>query len=333
MRILVVGAGATGGYFGSLLARAGRDVTFLVRPARAEALRENGLTVSGAAGEWTVKPDVVTSEELPTVAADTEADTAAAAAAEVDTGADGAVAPYDVVLLSVKAYSLEDAIHDIEPAVGPETVIIPGLNGLAHMDVLDDRFGRHRVLGGVMYVATTLDDAGRILQLNPGLNALTWGARDVADADRAAALVPDFTDAGFAARNSSHIELAMWAKWINLASLGAITCLMRGTVGEVASAHGGIAYADGVIDECIAVAAAYGFAIGPDVATRAHASLTDPASTLTSSMYRDLLAGRRTEADHIIGDLIARAQSKDVDVPLLEIAYTNLSVHQRRLAH
>ncbi len=323
MRILVVGAGATGGYFGGLLARAGRDVTFLVRPARAEALRENGLTVSGAAGEWTVKPDVVTPEELPAVAADTEA----------DTGADGAVAPYDVVLLSVKAYSLEDAIHDIEPAVGPDTLIVPGLNGLAHMDVLDDRFGRHRVLGGVMYVATTLDDAGRILQLNPGLNALTWGARDVADADRAAALVPDFTDAGFTARNSSHIELAMWEKWINLASLGAITCLMRGTVGEVASAHGGIAYADGVIDECIAVAAAYGFAIHPDVATRAHASLTDPASTLTSSMYRDLSAGRRTEADHIIGDLIARAQSKDVDVPLLEIAYTNLSVHQRRLAH
>jgi 2-dehydropantoate 2-reductase len=316
MRILVVGAGATGGYFGGLLARAGRDVTFLVRPARAEALRETGLTVTGAGGEWTVKPDVVTPEALAT-----------------DRPTDRAELPYDVVLLSVKAYSLEEAINDVDPAVGPDTVIVPGLNGLAHMDVLDDRFGRHRVLGGLMYVATTLDGAGRIVQLTAGLNALTWGARDVIDADRAAALVPDFVDAGFTAHNSPNIQLAMWEKWINLASLGAITCLMRGTVGEIASAHGGIAYADGVIDECIAVAAAYGFAIRPDVAARAHASLTDPTSGLTASMYRDLSAGRRTEADHIIGDLIARAQSKDVDVPLLEIAYTNLSVHQRRLAH
>lgn len=321
MRILVVGAGATGGYFGGLLARAGRDVTFLVRPTRAEALRETGLTVTGAGGDWTIKPHVVTPEELADRPAATE-----------NSATDDSDSPYDVVLLSVKAYSLDDAIDDVAPAVGPDTVIVPGLNGLAHMDVLDATFGRHRVLGGVMYVATTLDDTGRIVQLNPGLNALTWGARDDIDADRAAALLPDFTDAGFTARISSHIELAMWEKWINLGSLGAVTCLMRGTIGEIASAHGGIAYADGVIDECIAVAAAYGCAIRPDVAARAHSSLTDPTSGLTSSMYRDLSAGRRTEADHIIGDLIARAQSKDVAVPLLEIAYTSLSVHQRRLA-
>lgn len=317
MRILVVGAGATGGYFGGLLARAGRDVTFLVRTARADALRESGLTVIGPAGEWTIKPNVVTPDEL------------------VGSAPDGAApdgAAFDVVLLSVKAYSLDDAIRDVAPAVGPQTLLVPGLNGLAHMDVLDEAFGRHRVLGGVMYVATTLDSAGRIVQLNQALNALTWGARDEVDADRAAALVPDFTDAGFTARNTSHIEIAMWEKWINLASLGAITCLMRGTVGEIASAYGGIDFADGVIDECVAVAAAYGFAIRPDVAARSHTSLTDPTSGLTSSMYRDLTAGRPTEADHIIGDLIARAQSKDVDVPRLEIAYTSLSVHQRRLA-
>ena len=318
MRILVVGAGATGGYFGGLLARAGRDVTFLVRTARADALRETGLTVTGPAGEWTIKPNVVTPDEL------------------VNPTPDGAApddAAFDVVLLSVKAYSLDDAIRDVAPAVGPQTLVVPGLNGLAHMDVLDEAFGRHRVLGGVMYVATTLDSAGRIVQFNQALNALTWGARDEVDADRAAALVPDFTDAGFTARNTSHIEIAMWEKWINLASLGAITCLMRGTVGEIASAHGGIDFADGVIDECVAVAAAYGFAIRPDVAARSHTSLTDPTSGLTSSMYRDLTAGRPTEADHIIGDLIARAQSKDVDVPRLEIAYTSLSIHQRRLVH
>ena len=181
-----------------------------------------------------------------------------------------AESPYDVVLLAVKAYALADAIHDVAPAIGGHTVVVPGLNGLAHMDVLDEAFGRHRVLGGVMYVATTLDGSGRIVQLNQAFNALAWGARDEVDADRAAALIPDFTDAGFSARNSPHIELAMWEKWINLASLGALTCLMRGTVGEIASAHGGIAYADGVLGECIDVAAAYGFPIRPEVTERAH---------------------------------------------------------------
>ena len=163
MRILVVGAGATGGYFGGLLARAGRDVTFLVRSTRAEALQETGLTAIGSGGEWTIKPDVVTPEEL---AADPPG------AAE-DAVTDDAHSPYDVVLLAVKAYSLDDAIDDVAPAVGPDTVVVPGLNGLAHMDVLDATFGRDRVLGGVMYVATTLDDTGRIVQLNPGLNALS----------------------------------------------------------------------------------------------------------------------------------------------------------------
>src|SRR5262249_22120114 len=180
MRILVVGAGATGGYFGGLLARAGRDVTFMVRSGRAQALRDNGLTVTGPNGEGRIKPTVVTPDELES--------------------------PYDVVLLSVKAYSLDDAVRDFAPAVGPDTVIVPGLNGMAHMNVLDERFGREHVLGGVMFVATTLDDEGRIVQLNDRLDSLIWGARDVATADRPASLDDDCAGAGFTARRSDHTE-------------------------------------------------------------------------------------------------------------------------------
>jgi 2-dehydropantoate 2-reductase len=309
MRILVVGAGATGGFFGGLLARAGRDVTFLVRPARAEALRVNGLSITGPGVDWTIKPDTVTPAEL----------------------AAGQGNRYDVVLLSVKAYSLDEAISDFEPGVGPHTVVIPGLNGLAHLDVLDEHFGRHRVLGGVMYVSTTLDEQGRIVELDDRLHTLAWGERDAAGAGPATALEKEFGDAGFTAAHSPHIEQAMWEKWVNLASLGAVTCLMRGTVGDVASSYGGIAYAEGVIDECVAVAAAHGFAVRTHVVDLLRATLTDPASTLTSSMYRDLILGRPTEGDHIVGDLIARAQSRDVAVPLLDTAYTALSVYQRRL--
>jgi 2-dehydropantoate 2-reductase len=306
MRILVVGAGATGGYFGGLLARAGRDVTFMVRSGRAQALRDNGLTVISANGEWSIKPAVVTPDELD--------------------------APYDVVLLSVKAYSLDDAVRDFAPAVGSGTVIVPGLNGMAHMNLLDERFDREHVLGGVMFVATTLDDEGRIVQLNDRLDSLIWGARDASVASRAAALEDGFNGAGFTARRSDHIELEMWEKWVNLASLGAVNCLMRGTVGEIASAHGGIAFAEGIAGETIAAAAANGFEIRPAATERIYGMLTDPESTLTSSMYRDLVGRRPTEADHIVGDLIARARVHSVDVPLLELAYTHLSVYQRRFA-
>src|ERR1700742_4047779 len=113
VRILVVGAGSTGGYFGGRLAQAGRDVTFLVRPARAASLRDEGLRIISPHGDFTVTPKLVTADALG-----------------------GA---YDLVLLSVKAYALAAAMDDMAPAVGPETMILPGVNGMLHIDELIER--------------------------------------------------------------------------------------------------------------------------------------------------------------------------------------------------
>lgn len=304
MRTLVIGAGSTGGYFGGRLVEAGRDVTFLVRPGRAAALREAGLVIHSPYGDLRLAPKLVTADELTD--------------------------PYDLVLFSVKAYGLEQAIADMVPSVGPDTMILPLLNGMRHMDLLTERFGDRAVLGGVCFVATMLDPDGSVRQLND-MQELVYGDRQHPDSARIHDVDATLRDAGFPARIATDIVREMWEKWVYLASVGAVTCLMRGTVGEIASAPGGRHFAEQVVAECAAVAEASGTPISDAARARTIATVTDPKANTTSSMYRDLRAGNPVEADHIIGDLTNRAHQHNVNVPALDLTYTNLSVYQRSL--
>jgi 2-dehydropantoate 2-reductase len=304
MRILVVGAGGTGGYFGARLAQAGRDVTFLVRPARAERLQADGLRVVSPLGDFSVAPRLLTADQITT--------------------------PFDAVLLTVKAYALDAALHDMAAAVGRDTVIVPTLNGMRHIDRMTARFGDRPVLGGVCLVATMLDEAGRIVQLT-GLQELVYGELDGSDSPRVAALHAAIQGAGFGARASGRIMQEMWEKWVTLATLGGITCLLRGTVGEIEAAPGGADLARQLLAEAAAVAAASGYPPGVAPLERARAMVTAAGSSLASSMYRDLQRGNPVEADQIIGDLLARARTLDVTTPLLAAAFAHLSIYQRRV--
>ncbi len=149
MRILVVGAGAVGGYFGGRLAAAGQDVTFLVRAGRAERLQRDGLVINSARGDLTLR-------DVKTILAGVGAE------------------PFDLVLLSCKAYSLDDAIDSFAPLVGESTLILPLLNGMRHVDVLKEKFGASRVLGGQCVIAATLNAAQHIVHLND-MHAITFG--------------------------------------------------------------------------------------------------------------------------------------------------------------
>jgi 2-dehydropantoate 2-reductase len=306
MRILVVGAGATGGYFGGRLAQAGRDVTFLVRPARVEALRANGLRIVSPHGDATLHPALVTPGHI--------------------------AAPYDVVLLSVKGYALDAAIGDFAPAVGGKTMILPVLNGMRHLDVLIEKFGEAPVLGGVCIVATTLDDEGRIVQLAPA-QELTYGERDGTVSARIAALDGVMRDAGFTANASENIMRAMWEKWVFLATLGGITCLMRGTIGDIVAVPGGADLALRLLGEIAAISSAAGYPPGEAFLARVGGNLTAAGSPMASSMYRDLQRGGDVEVDHILGDLLARGQALGVPTPLLAAAFTNLRVYRARRAN
>jgi 2-dehydropantoate 2-reductase len=305
MRLLVVGAGATGGYFGGRLAQAGRDVTFLVRSRRATQLRESGLTILSPHGDVTLTPKLVTADEID--------------------------APYDAVLLGVKAYSLDAAIEDFAPAVGPETMIVPMLNGMRHMDILEARFGTEAMVGGVCKVATTVDPEGRIVQLAE-FQDLAYGELDGSASQRIGALHAFMQGAGFEARTPPSIAYEMWEKWVLLATLGAITCLMRGNIGEVVAAPGGVAFILALFDEVIRVVSAVGEAPNPAFVEATRKALTTPGSSTAPSMYRDLQQGASIEGDQIVGDLLARGAKARLETPLLATAYAHLSIYQNRLA-
>lgn len=305
MRILILGAGATGGYFGGRLLQAGRDVTFLVRPRRASELAGSGLVIKSSRGDVTlVDPPTVSSENL-----------------------DGT---YDLILLSCKAYDLEDAIAAIAPAVGTDTMIVPLLNGMRHLDVLAERFGASKVLGGLCVIAATLDDERSIVHLND-LHSITFGARNEQQAERMVQVGGALEGAGFDAITSEDIMQAMWEKWVLLATLAAMTCLMRAPVGVIVASPGGADMVRRLFGECADIAAAAGFAPRPAFLERTRSIMTSEGSTLTASMMRDLEAGYRIEADHIIGDLLSRRATGDSDdLSLLEVAYAHLKAYEIR---
>ena len=305
MRILVIGAGAIGGYFGGRLLQAGRDVNFLVRPRRAAQLAESGLVIKSPQGDLALaRPPVVLAADLRL--------------------------PFDLIVLSCKAYDLADAMESFAPAVGPDTMILPLLNGMKHLELLDARFAPSQVLGGKCVVSVTLDDAGAVVHLNP-LHTLSFGERDGNLSPRIQALRAQFSGAGFDAVASDQIVQEMWEKWVFLATLAGATCLMRATVGAIVAAPGGQAMVLHLLDECSAIASHQGHVPRAPFMAQIRTMLTAPGSPTTASMLRDIQRNSRIEADHIVGDLLQRRPAQepgDATLSVLQIAYVHLKAYE-----
>ena len=307
MRLLVLGAGGTGGYFGGRLAQAGVDVSFLVRPARATLLRERGLRIRSPLGDADLDVATVTAQDLPALAA---------------------ARPFDLVLLACKAYDLDSAIESVAPAVGANTAVLPILNGLLHYDALDARFGRERVPGGLCFIGATLGADGEVLHLGRPAS-ITFGLREGnADGGVLARLAAAYAQAGVDHLYAPDIAAAQWIKYSFLAALAAGTCLMRTSVGTVVAAEGGEAFMAALHAECLAVAAAEGHPVPEDEARTARAGLTRAGSPVTASMLRDLQAGLRVEALQIVGDMVHRAHRAGLQVPRLEAAWVHLQAYE-----
>jgi len=306
-RILVLGAGGTGGYFGGRLAEAGADVTFLVRPARAAQLQRDGLVLRSRLGDARLQVAHITADALPALVRQ---------------------AAFDVVILSCKAYDLGDAIEAIAPAVGAQTAVMPILNGLLHYHVLDARFGRERVLGGLCFINAAKAVDGAIMHL--GIPArLVFGERDgTVGSARVAALDAACAGAKFDTIASPQIALEMWIKYTFLATLAAGTCLIRADVGTIVATDDGRSFMQDLYAECLAVAGVHGYPIPEAAQVDNLAILTATGSANKASMLRDLEAGRRVEAAHIIGDMLMRARHAGLPAPLLQTAYCHLQAYQ-----
>jgi len=308
MRILVLGAGGTGGYFGGRLAQAAVDVTFLVRPARAAQLDAEGLVIRSPLGDAQLPVRHLVAAQL-----------AAAAGAE----------PFDLVLLSCKAYDLDSAIEAIAPAVGEHTAVLPILNGLRHFEALDRRFGAERVLGGLCFISAAKSAGGEVLHMGKPAS-ITFGERaGEAHSARCQAIAAAFARAGVEHKHSTRILADLWIKYSFLTTLAAATCLMRASVGTIIAADGRD-FVERLYAECVAVATAAGWPIPAPAQDDALGMLTRAGSPVTASMLRDLESGQRIEGEHIVGDMLRRARAAGQEAPLLSIALSHLRAYELR---
>ena len=303
MRFLVLGAGALGGYFGGRLVEAGADVTFLVRPARAAALAANGLSIQSPFGDARLAVKTVTAEAL---------------------------APgNDVILLTCKSYDLADAIATLRPAVDARTAILPVLNGMAHMAVLDEAFGARAVLGGLCKIQATLTADGTVKQLNDW-RCITFGERDAATSPRVEAIADAFAATkGVVAQAVPDIAQRMWEKLVHLGTAAMGTVTMRANVGAIVRA-GGTEFLHGLLARHAAIAAHHGHPMPESFLAEYRALFSDPKSAYATSMLRDIEAGNRTEGEHILGFLRDGAARAGLDTGWHDLALLHVRTHEER---
>ena len=300
MKILILGAGGVGGYFGARLIQAGADVTYLLRDKRHAKIQAEGLVIETPKDTFTVQPKAITRDQLKP--------------------------EYDLIVLAPKSFDFEDALASLEGA-SAKGVFLPFLNGLDHIQQLDAKFGKDRVMGGVAQIAATISSTGAVKQLTD-LHMLTVGHRSTAHEQIARDFYALCENAGFDRLYSENIEQSLWDKWVFLASLAGMTTLCRGHVGKISAAPWGIESTTALYAESCAIAAANGFPTKESAQKRSLDMLTNVKSSFAASMLRDLTQGNMTEHEHILGQLIQRGVRKGVACPLLKLAHTHLVVEQ-----
>ena len=300
MKILVIGAGALGAFFGACLLKAGRDVTFVVRPARAAQMAANGLRVRSPAVDFAVVPPVVIADQLRE--------------------------PVDLILLCVKSYSLPEAMEQFAAAVGPQTAILPVLNGIAHIETLSARFGAERVLGGASLVSGALDADGHVDV--PMAGGIVFGEITGAITERCRSIATLFDGTAAPARASEVVMQDMWEKFTFLVAGNSLSCLMRTSLGHILSAPGGRDMIARACNEVRTVAAACGFPPRQAYVDRILGVYNTEGSPLKASMLRDMERGAPTEGEHTIGDMVSRARRYGVATPFLDIAYSMVGAYE-----
>ncbi len=302
MRILCLGAGAIGGYFGGRLVEEGADVEFLVREARQKRLIADGLRIESKFGNCHLNVKAVTASE--------------------------AKGPYDIILLTCKAYDLANAVATIAPFVASHTVVLPLLNGVSHIDILNERFGKNNVLGGVAKIAATLSPEGIIKHLNDW-RYITFGEQSGVMSPHVVELKAAFDKTSVVASAVPNIMQTMWEKVVHLSTVAGMTCAMRASVGEIARTCDGTELMIRLLERNAEIAAKEGFAPSEAFLSEYRQLFHDTTSTYTASMLRDIERKGPVEADHILGFMLEKAKQHGVDPSLHEFIYVHLQAYGR----
>lgn len=303
MRILVVGAGAIGGYFGGRLLEKGEDVTFLVREKRKKQLEENGLKVESVHGDMAFQqPQTLLSGEN--------------------------AENFDIILLSTKAYHLQEAIEDIRTYMNENTMILPLLNGIAHLDELTAAFGTHRVLGGLCFIETTLDGNGKVIQTSP-IHDLVFGERSGAKTERILKLQEAFAGTKANFRLSENIEQEMWHKYLFISTLSGVTSLFRSPIGPIREQDFGLQTIKKTLNEAAAIMRSTGAPLANQIGEAQLQKINEIGFGMKSSLQRDMEKQQPIEADHFFGYLLEQADAEGLEAPVLAAIYANLKVYEK----
>ena len=305
MKLLVLGAGGIGGYFGGRLAQAGTDITFLVRPKRREQIEREGLRIESPLGDARIEARTVLAEELRP--------------------------GYDLVLFTCKAYDLDSAMDAIAPVMDGTCAVVPMLNGIAHLEKLAGRFGKASVMGGTAQINVTLRRDGVVHHMDK-LGRIVFGELDKSASARSKALADALAKSQVDWKLSPDIELEMWEKIVFLCTLASATVLFRANVREIIAAPGGTDAMQRALASNVEIATREGRAPRREAIEFARTRLTDPAGTWSASMLRDLEAGGQVEGDHIVGWMLDKARQHGVDETILSLAYTHLKAYEARKA-
>ncbi|MGE8018511.1 2-dehydropantoate 2-reductase [Peribacillus frigoritolerans] len=304
MRILVLGAGGVGGYFGGRLVEKGEDVNFLVRSRRKQQLEKNGIVIRSFNGDFYFKPKLIT---------------------KVDK-----IEAFDVVLFSTKAYHLEEAINDLKPFIGEKTVIIPLLNGIAHLPLLKQTFGDNKVIGGLCFIETTLNEEGNVVQTSVA-NRLVFGEIGHPDTARIQRIADTFSGAKADFVLSNNIEQDMWHKYLFITVLSGVTTLMHAPTGPILKSDGGQAFVRQLFEEVAQIMRAFGAPIQDNIVEEHMKMINNLSYNTKSSMQRDMEKGSSIEGEYLQGYLLKLAKEFDVDTPLLKVVFQNLKVYEEMI--
>jgi 2-dehydropantoate 2-reductase len=305
MKILIVGAGAIGGYFGGRLLEKGEDVTFLVREKRQQQLRENGLVVESIHGDMHLpEPKTILAGEN--------------------------VEPYDAILVSTKSYHLDGAVKSIQPYVGNETMVLPLLNGIAHLDVLTEAFGAEKVIGGLCFIETTLTQDGKIVQTSP-IHDLVFGERNGEKTERISQLEEAFSGTKASFRLSEKIEQEMWHKYLFITSMSGITSLFRSPIGPIREQKHGWKTIERLVHETATIMEKIGAPLASGAMEATLGKMKEIGHAMKSSLQRDMEKSLLTEGDHLFGYLLENAEQFGLAAPILSAIYANVKIYENGL--
>lgn len=302
MKFVMMGSGGVGGYFGARLAAGGADVHFVARGAHLDAMRSHGLMIEGG-------PAPI---HLPRVQA---------------TNDPSSIGTADVVFIAVKLWDTKAAIEEIKPIVGSNTTIISFQNGVLKDRYLIDAFGAPRVMGGVGYVATTIDRPGVIRQTGP-MQRLLFGEFDGKTSKRGQSLLDACLKGGIAAQLSPDIRREIWQKYVFLVGLSGTTTTIRKPIGPIRENTQTRAFLCDVMREVVAVGRAQGVDLPSDYAEQRLALADDVAHDMTSSMHHDLQRGNPLEVEWLSGGVVELGQAAGVATPLNRAISDILALHR-----